>query len=274
MDKKLVYVEESILTERNTLLIIKKMGSPTVIPITHYKDVFNQGSSNWRMQKEVQKIILAKRTDNFFYKGSQVTPSFGHQHFYYNTLALNCIYDCEYCYLQGLFGTPHLVLFVNNSDFINHTQSLIQSLNEPLYLALSYDTDLLALEHWYPYCKEWIEFAQHQPKITIEIRTKSNNINALKNISPTPNTILAWTVSPQEVIDWHEPKTPSLTARLKAIKTAINWGWQVRLCFDPLLAVPNWKQVYTNLFEAVNENIAWNSLHSVSLGVFRNESTT
>lgn len=269
MFKGFVYVEEAVLQHPNTLHILEKMGNPCVVPITHYKDVFNQSGSDWRNQKQTQKVILAQRTDHFYYKGSDVTPDFGHKHFYYNTLALNCIYDCDYCYLQGLFSSAHMVLFVNNETFLSHTQQLLQKINEPVYFALSYDTDLLAIEHWFPYAGAWIQFASTQPNLTIEIRTKSVNINAIKHLNPNNQTILAWTLSPQAVIDWHEPKTPSEKSRLKAIKQAIDLGWKVRICIDPILHIPNWKTHYEMLINHMVESLPINQLDSISLGVFR-----
>lgn len=269
MFKQLVYVEEAVLNNPNTHAILQRLNHPHVVTVAHYKDVFNQSSSEWRAQKAHQKIILAQRTDAFYYEGSDITPAFGFKHFYYNTLALNCIYDCDYCYLQGLFSGAHLVLFVNNNDFIYHTQQLIDKLNEPVYLALSYDTDLLAIEHLFPYCAAWIDFANKQPNLTIEIRTKSVNVNAIKHLQPSKGVILAWTLSPDEVIKQFEPKTPSATARIKAIATAVSLGWRVRICFDPILHVPNWQLAYGNLIDELNKHIDLNALDSYSLGVFR-----
>ncbi len=269
MYKDLVYVEEQVAKEEHTLYILDKLKPKHIVYIKHYKDVFNQTGSNWRMQKQVQKLILAKRTNTFYYKGSNVTPDFGFEHFYYNTLALNCIYDCSYCYLQGLFTSPHLVLFVNNTDFIKETKTLIDTIKEPLYLALSYDTDLLALENWYPFCKEWINFCAQEENLTIEIRTKSNNINALQNCTPNNKVILAWTLSPQEIIEAHEPKTPNMMARIKAIKIAVDAGWRVRICIDPLLHVPNFENIYGAMINKLAELVSLEKIDSFSLGVFR-----
>ncbi len=269
MYKQVVYVEEAIINHVNTKAILQKLNNPQVVSIAHYKDVFNQNSAEWRLQKAHQKIILAQRTDHFYYHGSDITPAFGFKHFYYNTLALNCIYDCDYCYLQGLFSSAHMVLFVNNNDFIAHTNTLLNKINEPVYLALSYDTDLLAIENWYAYCADWINFAATKENLTIEIRTKSVNINAIKHLKPHYGVVLAWTLSPDEVIQQHEPKTPTAIARIKAINKAINLGWRVRVCFDPILHVANWQNIYGNLINQLEENIDLNAVDSYSLGVFR-----
>lgn len=269
MFKQFIYVERQVAEHENTKRLLTKFKEAKVIYIEHYKDVFNQSGAEWRLQKNAQKLILAKRTDNFYYKGSNVTPNFGFDNFYYNTLALNCVYDCDYCYLQGLFSSAHFVLFVNNEDFISETLKLINNNSKQVYLALSYDTDLLAIENWLPYCKTWIDFAASQKNLTIEIRTKSANYKSLENCKPVNNVILAWTLSPQEIINQHESKTPTLNQRLKAIKAFQTLGWKIRLCFDPLLIVPNWKVHYRQMLESLQQEIDIDKIDTISLGVFR-----
>ncbi|MCU0422629.1 MAG: DNA photolyase [Bacteroidia bacterium] len=269
MFNEFVYVEKDISNHPNTLSILNKINAKEVVYIKHYKDVFNQSGSDWRRQKATQKLILAQRTEQYYYTGSDVTPDFGFRHFYYNTLALNCLYDCDYCYLQGLFNSAHMVLFVNNETFIDETEKLISKLDGPVYFALSYDTDLLAIDQWYSYITPWINFVAKQNKLTIEIRTKSVNIKPLKSLIPNNQTILAWTLSPQKIISIHEPKTPSEKARISAIKEALRLGWRVRICIDPILHVPDFKEAYTSMIKRLAEEIDLNKVDSISLGVFR-----
>lgn len=269
MYKKIVYIEKSVAEHKVTKQILEKLQNPGCIYIDNYKDILNQNAASWRLQKQVQKIILAERKDNFYYKGSEVTPAFGYENFYYNTLAINCVYDCDYCYLQGMFTTPHLVLFVNNNDYLQATSALIKKLQQPLYMALSYDTDLLAIENIYPYCAEWVNYVAAEKNITIEIRTKSVNVNALMKLIPNERVILAWTLSPQEVINFHEPLTPPENSRIKAIAKALQHGWRVRICIDPILHIPNWKAAYDALIKNLNEHVSMQQIDSFSLGVFR-----
>jgi spore photoproduct lyase len=269
MNKNIIYIEQDIATHPNTLKVLEKFANAQCVYIKHYKDFFNQSNNDWRSQKASQKIILAKRTQNFYYKGADITPDFGHHHFYYNTLALNCVYDCDYCYLQGLFPSAHLVLFVNNEDFIVETKKLLTQIDEPVYFALSYDTDLLALEHWLPYCKEWIDFASQENNLTVEIRTKSANIKAIDHCASSKNIILAWTLSPQQIASQYEPATPSTQLRMNAIKAAVEKGWRVRICIDPILKLPDWKKDYGQMIEDLSESVNFAQLDSFSVGVFR-----
>lgn len=263
-----IYIEENIKDHSRTKEILARF--PNVIPILirHYKDSFNRNSQNFRIQKESPKLILAEKKDNFLYPGSDFSPNFSHPHFYYNTLALNCIYDCEYCYLQGMFPSANLVLFVNWEDFFSATEEFIEK-NKSLYLALSYDTDLLALESFFPATKAWLKFAELHPNLSLEIRTKSTNYSQIAKMKPNPNVILAWTVSPQAIIEKVEHGTPSLQARLKSINQAISDGWKVRICIDPILRVPDWKTHYQSLADILGKELKIDGLTDISFGGFR-----
>jgi len=183
-------------------------------------------------------------------------------------IALNCIYDCSYCYLQGLFSSANLVFFINWEDYFVQTDRFLEQ-NKSLYLALSYDTDLLATESFFPATRAWIEFAKDRPTLELEIRTKSNNFSSIKSIDAIPNAILAWTLSPESIAQEIERKAPSLNARLTSIQQAIDSGWKVRICVDPILRTPNWQLHYSALVEVLSDKISLEKLHDISIGSFR-----
>jgi spore photoproduct lyase len=167
-----------------------------------------------------------------------------------------------------MFPSANVVLFVNSDDFINSALRELSS-PTPAYLCISYDTDLLALEELFGYCSIWIEFARANPHVTLEIRTKSAHTKLLREITPPPNVILAWTLSPERVITNYEHKTPSLAARLKAIKTAQQHGWRVRVCYDPVLKIADWQDAYAELIKNTMDQLSPEAIHDFSIGVFR-----
>ncbi|PJZ38066.1 DNA photolyase [Leptospira levettii] len=263
-----IYIEETVADHFRTKEILSKFPNAIQIPIRHYKDSFNRNSQNFRIQKQSPKLVLAEKKEHFLYPGSDFSPNFSHKYFYYNTLALNCIYDCEYCYLQGMFPSANLVLFVNWEDFFTETKKFLDN-HGSLYLALSYDTDLLALESFFPATKSWIQFASTEPNLTLEIRTKSTNFQSIAHLTPNPNIILAWTISPQIVIDTIEHGTPSLQARIKTIQKTIEAGWKVRVCIDPVLRIPDWKIHYQSLAELLGKELNPKGITELSVGGFR-----
>lgn len=269
MHKNLLFIEKKAWNLEETQEILKKFPNAKRIPISSYKDILNPSGGDWMFQKRNQVLVLAKREGEFYYDGSSFTPTFGFEHFYYNTLAINCLFDCNYCYLQGMFPNPHLVLFVNNRNYLEKTQQLLEEKKQPVYLALSYDTDLLALEKFYPYCKEWIAFTTQNPLLTIEIRTKSTSVETFLEFPPSERVVPSFTLAPQRVIDVHEPMTPSLDSRIKAIKKLTDRGWKVRICLDPVIAVDDWKYHYQVLVNKLKQSISVDAIREFSVGVFR-----
>ena len=262
-----IYVEQDILSQPLVQEILHRFSQTTIIPITHYKDVFNRSHQNSFLQKEAPSLILAQKQGTLLYAGAPVCQSFGNAHFYYTSCSMNCPYDCEYCYLQGMYPSSHLVLFVNIDDYFSELDKLLAK--HPIYLCASYDTDLLALHHLSQLAVKWAEYVQTQPNLTIELRTKSANLSAIRSLPVCERLILAWTLSPDCVIQAWEHKTPSLIARLKAARLAKDLGFPVRLCFDPLLYFPNYEKAYALLFEQVFTEFSPEELYDISIGVFR-----
>ena len=263
-----IYIEDGAEQYALTQRVLERFPKASRIAIQNYKEVFNRPRQDWSHQRQSLKMILAVRSESFLYPGSSFVPNFDHARFFYTTPVLNCLYGCEYCYLQGMFPSANLVVFVNSADFISAASRELAA-PEAAYLCISYDTDLLALENILGCCKEWIEFARSHPHVTLEIRTKSANIAALEDIPATDNVILAWTLSPEPVVKRYEHRTPSLTARLTSIARAQEEGWRVRVCFDPILRVANWEEHYGDLVTQTFATVRAELLTDVSLGVFR-----
>ena len=133
-----------------------------------------------------------------------------------------------------MYSSANQVCFVNLDDYFDATNLAIRkrpSKDYPLYLCISYDTDLLAFESVAPYCREWIRFcASKEGELDVEIRTKSANFAQLSKLKPQANVILAWSLSPDSICETYEHKTPPLRSRIKSLTEAVNKGWRVRIC--------------------------------------------
>lgn len=262
-----IYVEEKALDNENTKYILSKFKNSSIIKIHHYKDVFSRHNQDFVLQKKSPKIILACKDGNLIYKGARVCESFGNDHFYYTASMMNCVYNCEYCYLQGVYPSANIVIFVNLNDIFTELKCFLKK--HPVYICISYDTDLLAFENITGFTRKWIEFSYLYPHLKIEVRTKSSNFKSIEDIAPRSNVILAWTLSPEEIIGKYEGNTPSLKSRLSSLKCAVSKGWKVRVCFDPLLYVPGWKEYYTRCVEDTFKVVSESNIEDVSIGVFR-----
>ena len=252
--------------------MLKRFTKSQIVVIESHTELTQRRSSVWSQQKRAPKLVIAKRRKELLYPCSDVAPNFGHPHFYYSVPVQNCLYDCEYCYLQGMYTSAHLVYFANQQDMIH---SVIKKTLEhgELYLCIAYDNDILAMEALLGVVSDWVEGLRSSPETTVEVRTKSANFHQLKNLEPPENFILAWTLTPQSLIDRFEAKTPSLEGRVKSMKQAMNAGWRVRLCFDPLLSTPGSKEHYQQLFHYLDEQELWGGIEDSSYGLFRMNKT-
>ncbi len=262
-----IYVEQKIKDHPNTLRIIERFPQAQVVNINNYKEVFNRPKQDYIYQSKSRKLILAEKKPPFFYPGAEVCHDFGYTNFYYTSTILNCIYNCAYCYLKGMFETANLLFFVNIEDYFASLAKFISK--EKIFLAVSYESDLLALEHIFPYTKHWLNFAKQHHHILIEIRTKSANYHLIKEIPPLDNVILAWSLTSHELHARYEDLTPNILARIKNIKEAVSAGWQVRLSFDPIIIYPDWVKGYQQLINYLFQEVPPAKIYDLSLGVFR-----
>lgn len=262
-----IYVEKQILNHPRTQRILARFPTASVIEIDHYKDVFCRSKQSYPLQHRSQNLILAAKHGTLLYKGAPVCQSFGNAYFYYTSCMMNCVFDCEYCYLKGMYPSANIVLFVNLEDVFLEVEQVLK--RHPLYLCVSYDTDLLAMEEIHGYVREWCLFTERHEDLKIEVRTKCANKIFFRNLKPIPGVIYAFTLSPQAVVEAYERGTPSLSERISCIVEILQAGHPVRLCFDPMLYLPAWKRHYAEMIEQVCDAIDLSEIMDISVGTFR-----
>ena len=267
-----IYVEDRARAFPLTERILSRFPNTVQVEIRHYKDLFNRPRQDYQLQKQSLKLILAVKQPPFLYPLTQIHQPNQNRGQYYATPLLNCLYNCEYCFLQGLYPSANMVAFVNLGDFFKATDVTLNELStstNPMWLSIAYQTDLLAFERLIPFCRAWIEYVTTRPELILEIRTKSTYLAPLRSLSPPENIVLAWSLSPDTVVTEMEHRTPSLERRLQAVQEAIRLGWKVRLCIDPVITLPQWKTVYGSFVDHVFEQVSGEEIYDVVFGVFR-----
>lgn len=270
-----IYIEDRVLSDKyyreKAENIIGHFPEANIIKIDHYKDVFNRHKQSFAEQHESQALVLAIKQGNLVYPGADVCQSMGNEHFYYTSCMMNCLFDCEYCYLKGMYPSGNMVIFLNIRDIFMEVEELLRK--HDVYLCVSYDTDLLATESLTGYVREWMDFTASHPGLTIEVRTKAGNIDFERLVSNmgqvSPRNIFAFTVSPEYVISHYEHRTGSLEGRLKSIRSALDHGLTVRLCFDPMIYCPDWKKEYGSMMDRIFSEVPMDRIRDASVGSFR-----
>lgn len=262
-----IYVEETVREHPRTKAVLERFPDAVKIPIHHYKDVFCRKKQDVALQEKRPALILAAKEGRLIYEGAPVCQSFGNEYFYYTSCVMNCVYNCEYCYLKGMYPSGHIVIFVNLEDIFAELEEILQK--HPVYLCVSYDTDLMALEDLTGFVESWLEFVRSHAGIRIEIRTKCGRTDLWDRLKPDENAIFSFTLSPERIRRECEHGTAPLEGRLRCAARAMEHGFPVRLCFDPIIYCPDWWTQYDAMLDQVRKQIDMEKVWDVSVGSFR-----
>lgn len=264
-----LYIEDEVRDHPLTQQLRQRYPKATTIACHRYTEVFNRKAQNFRLQKQRPALILAKKFKNFVL---ETPPNYGigGTHNYYFSHLMNCIYDCRYCFLQGMYRSAHYVLFVNYEDFEQQIRNLHDSAaGQDCYFFSGYDCDSLALEPVTHFAQRFLPLFRELPNAWLELRTKSTQIRPLLECAPFPNCVVAFSLSPQEIAQSLEHKTPGLGKRIEAMQRLQSHGWQIGLRFDPIIIQAGFQASYQEMFAQVFSKLDHNLIHSASLGAFR-----
>jgi len=263
-----LYIEKDVRDLQLTASITQRYPKARIIYIDRYGDVFNAKSQNFRHQKQNPALILANKP------GRRIHPTppgyhIGGQYNYYFSHMLNCVYDCRYCFLQGMYQSGNYVVFVNTDAFFADINSTVRTHDDSVWFFSGYDCGSLALDPVTGFVDRCLSHFANLDRAYLELRTKSTQIRPLLKRAAMDNVVVAYSLSPQAIVQHEEHGTPSLEKRLRALRQLQDAGWKIGLRFDPLLYADDFTSLYGELFDQVFRTLDANLVHSVSLGVFR-----
>ncbi len=268
-----IYIEEAVRDLPMTRKLIERFPKAEQIACERYGEVFNPKRQNFRAQKRNPALILAEK------KGNRVLPTppdygLGADHHFYFSHMLNCLYDCRYCFLQGMYQSANYLLFVNFDDFIEDIRSEIDAHpGERCFFFSGYDCDSLAMDSVTGFVDRFLPLFSDLPTASLELRTKSVNTASLLKREPIENVVTAFSLNPEPVAEALEHKAPSVDARLAAINKLASAGWKIGLRFDPLIYFKDAVDVYQDFIDRVFNTVPMDAVHSVTLGAFRSPKT-
>ena len=265
-----IYVEESVEEHSRTKKILKKFPNSTIIVCDRYKEIFNRKKQNFRIQKASPSLILAKKFNNFVLPTPKGLGIGSNKNYYFSHM-LNCLYDCRYCFLQGMYESSNFVLFINFESFTNSIEKILKNnlIDEKITFFSGYDCDSLAMESITGFVKFFLPFFENKPNTEIELRTKSVAINEILNQKPFNSCIIAYSFTPDEIAKKNEHGAPPVKSRINAMQKLSNAGWKLGLRLDPLIYHSNYKDNYKKLIDDIFLKIPEKSFHSISLGPIR-----
>ncbi len=180
-----------------------------------------------------------------------------------------CPFRCAYCFLRTYDPSTPLTLFANLEDAEREFREHLDSWPGRVRLGTGQFSDSLALDPWTDHSGWLRDLVRPHPRVTLELKTKSDRVERLLDRRPLPNVVVSWSLNPERRIRLDEAGSAPLAARLEAASALARAGYAVGFHFDPVVLEPGWygeyRETARRLFEAVApESIAW-----ISLGTLR-----
>lgn len=273
---KKIFVDKEVKGNKLTLDILSRFSDIPVetfkTPIPIYNDL---------VEKNIDPFLEGKKTlvlCNFqgdFLKRCPGTKGFICCNYFVLNLSTNCPLDCTYCILQEyLENNPVLKIFVNVEDALRQIEKIyIENQNVPIRIGTGELTDSLALDHITGFSEILIPFFEEKKNLFLELKTKTNRVQNLLKFKGIKNTIIAWSLNPQGVIDEEEFYSASLEERLGAASQCQQQGFKTAFHFDPIIFYKGWEKDYKALIKKLFSHISPANIPWISLGGLRYRSS-
>lgn len=173
----------------------------------------------------------------------------------FETLAIEeangCPFKCEYCFLKSYFSEEEVVVYKNKGSLFEELETKLSERKRRRFFIGEY-SEPLWVNRFSSIIPEIIEIFRKYPEGEIEIRTKGTDVDFLKDIRPSDNILLAWSLVPSELSEKIEKGPSTVEERIMAMKKTKEMGWRVGVRLEPIIVYKGWENGYKDLIERVS----------------------
>jgi len=178
--------------------------------------------------------------------------------------------DCRYCALQVYFNRPVIELFVNTDDLVRGLQLHLTEDSRRFHRMCTGEfTDSLALDPLTGLAERLVRFFVDQDNATLEIKTKTDNLEALPDVDAKGRVILSFSVNSRTISRTEERLAAPLDKRLKAAAQAQKRGYRIGFHFDPIIPETGWEEAYSETIDKIYDSVVPSRIAWISMGVLR-----
>ncbi|PLX40739.1 MAG: hypothetical protein C0608_08290 [Deltaproteobacteria bacterium] len=254
-----VVVDRKVWEAPFTLSLLGRL--PKNVPIT----IREEGEA----KPKGKRTLFITHEPGSFLKACPCSPGVVECGYHVFTLGFQCPYACSYCFLRFYAPDEPLTLYANLDDAARQFKDAAKGWSQPIRIGTGEFTDSLALDHLTNHSAYLAELVRPYPNILMEVKTKSDNVEALLGADPPENLIAAWSVNPPGFIGSDEGGTATLAERLHAAGRYAKAGRRVAFHFDPVVMVEGWQDEYLAVIERIFESVAPEAVAWISVGTLR-----
>ncbi len=266
-----VFVERRVQAHARTQYILNKIHDARIHSIDAIGDWFGNVHKPYLHKRDKLNLFIGKK-DGALIKPAPPAYGEGHGAHYYFVHQYNCLYECQYCYLQGYFSSPDIVFFVNHEEICDAIRQLCvgeHAQSSQVWFHGGEFSDCLALTGLTGEWPTYFDTIRQLPNAYLELRTKSVNIRPLLALAPCPRIVTTFSLSSAEQAARYDRGAPPVAARIKAAGRLAQAGHPIGIHLDPIIAATNFEEAYGSMLQLLTSVVAPSHIAYVSLGVVR-----
>jgi len=253
---KVIYVKRGLEDRPEVRTLLDSDSEADVVAFDRVSEIVVRGNSMAdKIEQGKHTLVVTTRSGSMIDQFINHDPGAVCPAFHKLVPGTNCVYDCEYCFLQATYRACRPFVCAYVMDFDRLGQELRRRFtdeNGTILLNAGEMSDPIACDPLgnMPWL---VTLFGNMGNVKLLLLTKSGHaeITPLLDAPHDGNTVMAWSINCPEMIEKHEHGAAFLEERLKAARAAQDAGYEVRFRLDPMLVFPGWREAYGEAVAAV-----------------------
>ena len=175
----------------------------------------------------------------------------------------SCGFDCSYCSIQSFYNQNTITF---DSNFAQKLKDLDLEKNKTYHIGTGQASDSLMWGNREGILDALFDFAEENPNVILEFKTKSDNIKYFLENEVPKNILCTWSLNTPTIIENEEHLTASLDKRIGAARAVANKGVKVGFHFHPIVEYENYLTEYEEVYKKLLSEFSKDEVALVSFG--------
>ena len=249
---KAIYYEKEILEYPLGKQLIKQYENVKKIEIDNHNNIEEmRKKQNSEFADMKRNLIIGIRKTHKFVENHKTSD------FLVPYTSSGCTASCMYCYLVCNYNKcAYLRLFVNREQMLEKIIRTADKSEKELTFEIGSNSDLI-LENTITGNLPWtIENFRNVEKGYLTFPTKFDMVDDILQLDHKGKVIIRMSVNPETIINKVEFGTSRLKGRIEAINKLKETGYKVGILIAPVIMVENWKELYLELIQRLNQELS------------------
>ena len=174
-----------------------------------------------------------------------------------------CGFGCSYCSIRSFYDKNRVYI---HSNLAEKLQELEIDPDTIYHIGTGQSSDSLMWGNRGNLLTDIFRFAENNPNIILELKTKSDRLDWLGEIPVPANVVITWSLNTPTIITHEEHYTASLERRLAAAERCAEAGILVGFHLHPMIKTVGWKEAYGQLIQQITSRFTPEQTMMISFG--------